>query len=298
MPPRLGNSPPLRWAVAETTGDRVPIRRVVVLIVGVAALATACGSDADSADVQPFSEVQDSEFVFEADPTDPSRTIFRMTTTEPMICAIVWGATDEFGHFNNSLAMNGTGIIDHDVILPGTEPGATYRFQVQGSTADGTLYQSEIGSFTAAAAEPPSDTGESAQPDVGTNLATSATAVEVSSEFSEQWAGANAIDGDTATEWATADDGDEAFISIDLGSAQAVSGVEFVTRSMADGSAITDTYTVTVDGGEALGPFSAATLAQPGVAALEAEGSVFRFDIDSSTGGNVGAVEVRIFQAG
>ena len=65
-----------------------------------------------------------------------------------MICAIVWGETEELGKFNNSLAMNGTGIVNHDVFLPGAVPGRTYYFQVQGSTADGTLYRTETATFT------------------------------------------------------------------------------------------------------------------------------------------------------
>ena len=40
-----------------------------------------------------------------------------------MICAIVWGEDDSFGRFNNSQSMNGTGIVDHDVVLPEVEPG-------------------------------------------------------------------------------------------------------------------------------------------------------------------------------
>ena len=53
--------------------------------------------------MHPFSEVQADEFVFEADPTESERGIFRVETTEPMICAIVWGETEAFGNFNNSL---------------------------------------------------------------------------------------------------------------------------------------------------------------------------------------------------
>jgi hypothetical protein len=270
------------------------VRPIISLVVAVALLCTACGSSG-SAEVQAFSEVQDSAFLFETDPSDPSRSIFRVTTTEPMICANVWGETDDFGRFNNSLAMNGTGIIDHDVVLPDAEPGVTYTFQVQGSTADGTLYQSEVGTFTVA--EPPAAQAAAPEADSRPNLSLSATGVEVSSEFSDDWTGANAIDGDTTTEWATAGDGDEGFITIDLGPVQAVGGVEFVTRSMADGSSITDTYTVTV-GEEVFGPFAASTVAAPNIVELEVEAGVLRFDIESSTGGNVGAVEVRILGAG
>ena len=127
-------------------------RYLVALLGVVAVMLAACGNDdaksTSRSEVRPFSEVQADDFVFESDPTSLERGIFRVTTTEPMICAIVWGETDAFGNFNNSLAMNGTGIVDHDVFLPGAIPGRTYFFQAQGSTADGTLYRSETATFT------------------------------------------------------------------------------------------------------------------------------------------------------
>jgi hypothetical protein len=64
---------------------------------------------------------------------------------------------------------------------------------------------------------------------------------------------------------------------------------------MLDGTAIAETFTVTVDDGEPLGPFPAGTPADPGFAALDTSGQVLRFDVEASTGGNVGAVEVRVF---
>jgi len=262
----------------------------------------ACGGDDDDsaaiaeAVVRPFSEVQADEFVFEADPTDLERGIFRVTTTEPMICAIVWGETEELGNFNNSLAMNGTGIVEHDVFLPGAVPGRTYFFVVQGSTADGTLYRSDISTFTIPATEIESATGGSPAETApgGPNLALDATVVDVSSEFNDSFAAANAIDDSGTSEWSSAGDGDDAFITVDLGAASDVAGVEFITRSMLDGTAITETFTVTVDDGETFGPFPAGTPADPNFAAVETSGRRFRFDVETSTGGNVGAVEVRI----
>jgi hypothetical protein len=231
--------------------------------------------------------------VFEADPTDPGRGIFRVTTTEPMICAIVWGETEELGNFNNSLEMNGTGIVDHDVFLPGAVPGETYFFRVQGSTADGTLYASPMATFTI----PGGDGDDTARADVdrGPNLALDATVIDVSSEFNDSFAATNAIDDSGTSEWSSAGDGDDAFITIDLGSSQEITGVEYITRSMLDGTAIAETFTVTVDDGEPLGPFPAGTPADPGFAALDTSGQVLRFDVEASTGGNVGAVEVRVF---
>ena len=263
--------------------------RFAALILGVALVAAACSSgSAGSSEVRPFAEIQASEFAFEIDPIS-GRGIFRVTTTEPAICAVVWGETAALGNFNNSLGMAGTGIEQHDVALPGSEPGATYHFRVQGSTADGTLYQSDLGTFTlpeSEAADPAMDSRE--------NLALGAVVLEASSEFSAAWASTNAVDGDPGTEWATRGDGDGGFLILDLGATRQVAAVEFITRSMADGSAITSEFTVTVDDGETLGPFPAGTPVEARTAEVSFTGRVLRFDITASTGGNVGAVEIRV----
>lgn len=275
--------------MSDLRTGRAPLR--IVALVLVALLIAACSDDASpDAEVRPFSEVQETDFVFEADPTNPDRGIFRVTTTEPMICAIIWGEDESFGNFNNSLAMNGTGITEHDVFLAGAEPGVEYVFKVQGSTADGTLYESPVGTFTVPVTEG-SDSGDDER---GPNLALDATITEVSSEFSDSFSAANAVDGDTSTEWSSAGSGDDAFITIDLGSEQQIAGVGFLTRSMADGSAITEEYTVTVDD-ESFGPFAAGTVADPNVAEIEATGRLIRFEVTRTTGGNTGAVEVQVF---
>ncbi len=268
------------------------MRWIMVLVM--AMVVVACGSDGGEGEVRPFSEIQDSEFVFEADPMDAERAIFRVVTTEPSICAIVWGETEALGNFNNSLAMNGTGIVNHDVFLPGAIPGETYFFRVQGSTADGTLYQSELATFTVPELEGEVGSGGT-MAEHGENLATGATVLDVSSEFSSAWAAANALDGDLTTEWSTAGDGDEAFIEIDLGTEQDLAGVEFITRSMADGTAITTTYFVIVDGGERLGPFPAGSPADPRFQPIEARGQIVRFEAEDTSGGNTGAIEIGVF---
>jgi hypothetical protein len=258
---------------------------VTLLVLG---LLSGCGGTV-AVEVHPFDEVQASEFSFEADPANPNRAIFRVTTTEPMICAIVWGEDQSLGNFNNSLDMAGTGIVQHNVFLPGAGPGVEYKFVVQGTTADGTLYRSEVGTFTVPAPESSPTTAARR-----VNLALGSTVVAVSSEFNADFSAANAVDGDIATEWSTAGDGDDASLTIDLGQSAEVSGFEFLTRSMADGTAVTLTYSVTVDGSETLGPYPAGNPADPRTADVVATGRVFRFDVDTSTGGNTGAVEVRI----
>jgi len=273
-----------------------------------ALLAASCATDTGPDDteagaqdvvVRPFSEIQDGPVSFEADPLDPSAGIFRVTTTEPAICAIVWGETEDFGRFNNSLAMDGTGIEQHDVGLPDLEPGREYVYVLQGTTADGILYRSEVETFTIPETDATQGadgaTDGSAQPDLGANLATDAEIAEVSSEFGDRFAAGFAIDGDLTTEWSSRDDGDQAFITLDLGAPTELAGVAFLTRSMADGSAITETFTVTVDDDEVLGPFPAGSPANPGIAEVAVTGQRLRFAVEDSTGGNVGAVEIQVF---
>lgn len=276
---------------------RRPLALLLGALLAVTVVAASCSSSDDDSvgELLPFEQVQDSPFVFEADPNNPGRGIFRMTTTEPMICTIVWGETDEFGNFNNSLAMNGTGLIQHDVVLPGAEAGVEYKFRVQGSTANGDQFRSEMGTFVIPAVETDDAAGDDEMAAHGDNLALSATLVEVSSVFGAGWEAENALDDDLNSEWATSGDGDSGFIVIDLGSPQEVVGVEFLTRSMLDGTATTEQFTLTVDDGETFGPFPAGNPANAGFAEAVFTGQILRFDVETSTGGNVGAVEVRAF---
>lgn len=278
-------------------GLRTRARIAVPLLLVV--LASACAgtapqdtaADADVT-VHPFADIQDGEVAFEADPLDPSRGIFRVATTEPAICAIVWGETDELGRFNNSLAMDGTGIVQHDVALPDLEQGQEYVYVLQGTTADGRLFRSEPDTFTI----PVTDAAAVAPaPDLGPNLALDASVTEVSSEFGDSFSADRAIDGDLSTEWSSSDDGDDAYLTLDLGAVTDVNGVAFLTRSMADGSAITEEYTVAVDGGEPIGPFPAGSPADARVAEVELSGQQLTFAVTTSTGGNVGAVEIQVF---
>lgn len=250
------------------------------------AFALAACSSA-SAGVRPFEDIQATDPVFENDPTFPGRAVLHVTTTEPAICAVVWGETEELGSFNNSLSMNGTGISEHDVLLPGAEPGRTYYYVLQGTTADGTLYRSELTTFTLPpAAEAPVPSGE--------NLAIGAEVVEVSSEFGESWVASHAVDGDLGTEWSSRGDGDDASLTINLGEPVEVGFVEFLTRSMADGSATTTTFTVTVDSA-VFGPFPAGNPGERRPAPVGAVGQVLTFAVETSTGGNTGAVEVGVY---
>jgi hypothetical protein len=114
----------------------------------------------------------------------------------------------------------------------------------------------------------------------------------VSSQFSDAYEGANAIDGNLATEWATRGDGDHAWITIDLGRAAQLTGVGFRTRQMSDGSSIITAIAIVVDG-HRYGPFRTT----PGltVIPLHAHGRVVRIEAVHSTGGNTGAQEIAVY---
>ena len=150
-------------------------------------------------------------------------------------------------------------------------------------TAAGTIYRSEPLTFTT----PPATNSP-----FGTNIATGGTVTASSSEFSAAFAATNAIDGDLGTEWSTAGDGDSAFIEIDLGNTYTVSAIAFRTRQMTDGTAIINTYTVTIDG-ETLGPYPTGTQPEPIDPAVT--GRIIRIDADQTSGGNTGATEIEIY---
>jgi hypothetical protein len=63
---------------------------------------------------------------------------------------------------------------------------------------------------------------------------------------------------------------------------------------MTDGSAITETFTVTIDG-TTLGPFPAGP--DPVVLDEPTTGRLLRFDADRTTGGNTGATEIEIYSS-
>ena len=267
------------------------------LFAAVALVASACSSAGTSSDseVRDFSEIQSSDFEFTVDPNGVA--IMTVTTDIDAACSIAWGSDENLGFLHTDLDMAGGAHQKHEVILVGAEPGKTYSFRVQGATPDGSLFQSPLSTFTLPDV-PEGDDAMDGDDDMalhGDNLAEGATVVAVSSVFSDAWAGENAVDGDMTTEWATAGSGDDAYIEIDLGTPQDVIGVEFITRTMGDGTATTTEYTVTVDDGEVFGPFMAGDLTDNRFAEAVFTGQVLRFDVVSSTGGNTGAIEVRAF---
>ncbi len=137
---------------------------------------------------------------------------------------------------------------------------------------------------------------------LGVNLAlmeNGASVASVSSNFGggendSAFGAANALDGDPATEWSTASDGDGAWIDVELPFVTDVTSVGFWTRTMGD-SAQVISFQVTTDRGETYGPFS-----------LDDATTIYRFDtrftakrlrfeLLKTSGGNTGALEIEVY---
>ncbi len=250
----------------------------------VAVLALSLAACSAASDVRPFADIQAGEISIAFDPSGTAADL-RVDTNIGAVCAVAYGTTEALGMLATDSDMAGGAHTDHGPRLTGLLPDTEYVYRLQGVGEDGRLYRSELMTFR---------TPEAA-PDPGPNAATGATVLEASSEFSDAFAAANAVDGDLSTEWSSRGDGDDAFLTIDLGREVRAVAVGFHSREMTDGTARTTSFTVTVDDGEPLGPFPAGEGLT--VAGVEFTGRVVRFDVDTSTGGNTGAVEVGVYQA-
>ncbi len=219
---------------------------------------------------------------------DGRSAIVQVETNPPTVCAIAYGRTVSLGSIADDPNMGGTAISRHIVVLSGLIPGSTYRYRLTATDAKGRVFQTQkLATFTTSR-----QAGLSER-----DIAVGAKVVAVSSQWSNAYGGPNAVDGNLSTEWASAGDGNRAFITIDLGRPRKVTGVAFISRAMSDGSAITQTFAVIVDGRTRYGPFPAGNRLDPRVARVSFTARRLRFDVVQSTGGNTGAAEIEVFSA-
>ena len=242
--------------------------------------------------VRAFAEIQATDIVIEPDPSGAG-AVLRVETSIDVACAVAFGPAADFGSLATDTDMAGGGHSNHHPLMRGLVADTTYFYVLSAIGPDGSLYQSQKMQFTytggaAPAAVPPVPSLQPPAP----NVADLATVTDVSSEYSASFVGANAMDGSLSTEWSSAGDGDGAYIVLDFGELMLIEGVGFRTREMSDGTSITTSFTATVDG-KVYGPFPAG----PGlsVALLQATGETVRIDVETSTGGNTGAVEIEVY---
>lgn len=233
--------------------------------------------------------------------TESETTVFDITATTarvnfvgtiPLACYLVYGEDESFGFITNDPDMASAAIIDHNPVLTGLTPDTEYTFRMQGIGEDGVIYVSEIYTFRTL----PEDD------DANANLLSpqsGASVIEVSSNFGGgandgRWGIFNAFDGIPATEWSSAGDGDDAYFIVDLGDLHRVHTVEYITRSMSDGTAITQAFTLTIDSGETF-TFEVDDIGQLFTFDVDFETTTIRYDVLRSTGGNTGIIDIALF---
>jgi len=277
-------------------------RFALVPLIMIALALAACTSTGEPAadsligdyEFRSIDEIVDAELEIMNFGNDGSATL-PIHTSVPVACSVVYGTTPEFGSLSVDQDMAGGTHSDHNPLLAGLEPETEYFFRAQGVDDNGVVYLSDVMTFTT----PPADTT------VTENLASPTMGGEIvgfSSAFggagiNDRWGAAAAFDDNPNSEWSSAGDGNEAWVEVKLDRRARVDSVEFQSRAMSDGSAITLAFTITTGDGEVLGPFTLpdANSSYDFDVAIEAE--TLRFDLMDTTGGNTGIVDVAVFGA-
>ncbi|MDZ7802033.1 MAG: discoidin domain-containing protein [Trueperaceae bacterium] len=216
-----------------------------------------------------------------------THAVLPFTTTLDLACVLVFGTDDSFGRLALDQNMGGAAHRDHRIVLSDLEPDTRYRFRLQGSAPDGRLFASRTYSFRTPVAETSDRFGPRLED----------LRVEgVSSQYSDAFAAANAVDGDGASEWSSAGDGNEAWIELALPGATELSGVGVWTRTMS-ASARIERFEIRTDDGRRFGPFELPNADGLHRFEVPATASSLRLEVLSSTGGNTGLVEFEAYAA-
>ncbi len=218
------------------------------------------------------------------------------TTAEDVACAVVFGTTTEFGRIATDLDMAGGGHRDHSPLLTGLQPDTQYHYRLSGVGPDGERITSENLTFRTLAEDPSAQ-----QRPAGDNLALQANGARIASvssvfggDASGPWRASHAIDGDPATQWSSAGDGNDAWIEIELAEEARITTIGFWTRTMGATAQIT-AFLVITDRGESYGPFEVADASIIHFFETDFVARSLRFEAAESSGGNTGAVEIEIY---
>lgn len=213
--------------------------------------------------------------------------------TIPLACYLVYGTDESFGFVTNDPDMAQAAIIDHNPVLLDLEPDTEYVFRMQGIGEDGVIYVSELYRFRTL---PASDVSSEnlLSPENG------AVVIEVSSNFGNQpndgrWGILNAFDGNPATEWSSNGDGDDTYFVVELSGEHRIHTIEYRTRAMNDGTAITEAFTITTDSSEVFGPFEVEAYTDMTTFEVDFVATTLRYDVERSTGGNTGVIDIAVY---
>ncbi len=228
--------------------------------------------------------------------TSQSATL-NVVTNRDVACVVVFGTERGFDQLALDQQMGSRAHRDHRVVMRGLQPDTEYVYRLQGSAPDGTFYASSTMRFRTPPAEQ--------QVDLGTNVARvglGARIVDVSSNFgggdnASSFGANNAIDGDAGTEWSSAGDGDQAFVTVELPQTVEIRGFGLWTRTMG-ASAQIGRFEVENEAGEIFGPFAITDASQLYGFPATGRGQRFTFRVVESSGGNTGVVEIAVFTYG
>lgn len=280
------------------------MKRIIVLLgigfVSIAAL-TLAAQDVTSTPSDLLAEravtVLPLEEVTESAPEilDLTSTSARLhvVTSVPLACSVVFGTSEAFGNLATDPNMAGATMTEHNPLLLDLQPETQYFYRLQGFDVNGTLYISEIGTFTTPS-ESTETTANLLSPENGAEV------IGVSSNYGGQpndgsWGILNAFDGNLSTAWSSNGDGDDAWFEVQLGQPSHISQIVFQTRIMADESSRIFDFSVTNENDEVYGPFELPDADQAYTFDTDFEAATLRFDVGNSSGGNTGAVEIEVY---
>jgi len=246
-------------------------------------------------DLQPLEDVYVEGKPPEIVNITPNSAQLLFESSIPLACSVVYGETTAYGKLALDPTMNGGAITDHQPTLGGLKSQTTYFYRLQGTALDGTMYISEVMSFTTAI------TTEQNEINLA-SLNEGAMITQVSSNFGgvanhQTWGANSAIDENPATAWSSNGDGDDAFLEITLAQPGTPHAIEVWTRRMSNNTAQIFTFTLTADTGQQFGPFHLPSASQAyrfGIAVTQTIETV-RFDVVTSNGGNTGLVALAIY---
>jgi hypothetical protein len=252
-------------------------------------LLSACGSgDPSPAPVVEASPLPPAALLAAAPTITPelggASAVLTAHTTVKAACRVYYGRSPEATEgWATDTDMSAGPHTVHKAVMVGLAPATTYYYRFEGTDEAGRSYAGAGGTFR---------TDPAPTLPAGRNLAPAAKVTAVSSQYSDAYAAANAIDDNPSTEWATKGDGDHASITVDLGRTFNITGVGFRTRQMSDGTSIITAIEIVIDG-HRYGPFK--TARGLSVIRLHARGRTVRIDAVHSTGGNTGAQDIAIY---
>lgn len=237
--------------------------------------------------------------------TTATTVTIRFDTSVPTVCNAPYGETTDYGQVA-TIPMSGA-TPDHILTFNNLKPGTTYHYQITATDNEGNVYIG--GGFTFATADAEdvamgaSDDKvvDSAMPDPNLlAMENGAVVIDVSSNYGNamnggMWGANSAIDGNGSTEWATAGDGENAYIVIQLAEDSHIHTLEAHTRRMMNDTAQIFSFTVTDDAGRVYGPFELPDASEPHSFEVDITTTTLRFDAIETSGGNTGFVELAAY---